>query len=727
MATVVLSVVGTLVGGPVGGAIGAAIGQQIDRAVLGNGKPREGPRIKELDLQTSSYGTQIPAIYGAMRVAGTVIWATDLIERRTKSGGSKSRPSTVNYSYSASFAVALSSRPVARIGRIWADGNLLRGVAGDFKSETQFRFHTGHGDQALDPLLASAETSGLSPAYRGLAYALFEDFQLADYGNRIPSLTFEIFERDAMVPLAELAETISSGVTTGASSATVSGFAAQGADCRAALQPLVSTFPIIVRPDGEGMKLSDWDGAVPSHILTETAVTDGSDRLDRPIRSRGSNSRAPASLSIRHYEPERDYQTGIQSSRTIGPLRNAVQIDLPAAIGPDTARALANANLLQMWRGLNGVKASIPYSTSLIKAGDWLTTEQSGDPLRVTEVEYQRGTTRIAATEWVRDSVGISGADPGRNLPALDMAIGQTRLILADIPAMGTDDPGRALIFASAAGTGAGWRRASLSLVDGDREVELGGTRGVATIGQSIGIIPPHSTHLLDLASQPVIRLLNSAMTLPVGSGDPQSFDAPMLLIGGEIIRYGHAEKIGVSDYRISDLLRGCFGTSSDMVHADLSDVLLLDADTMLPLDSFPIALGSTLVLRALGLGDSVAVDTQIPVIGHAIRPRSPVHGRIMPTVDGGLHIEWKRRERLAAPWSDSTDVGNSEANEEYIVALFHNNLLVLSQTVSAPSVVLTAADLASLSILPQDLIMVSVVQQGRFARSQPLVINGTA
>src|SRR5262249_12821489 len=31
-----------------------------------------------------------------------------------------------------------------------------------------------------------------TPAYRGLAYVVFEDFPLADYGNRIPNFTFEV-------------------------------------------------------------------------------------------------------------------------------------------------------------------------------------------------------------------------------------------------------------------------------------------------------------------------------------------------------------------------------------------------------------------------------------------------------------------------------------------------------------------------------------------------------
>ncbi|MFM2257540.1 MAG: hypothetical protein RIQ28_1387, partial [Pseudomonadota bacterium] len=207
MATLVFTAIGSAIAGPVGGLVGSLIGQRADSAFFGATRRSEGPRIKELAVQTSSYGTQLPAIFGAMRVAGTVIWSTDLIEKRTTTSGGKGRPSSVNYSYSVSLAIALSSRPVARLGRIWAEGNLLRGDAGDFKVETGFRFHSGYADQIPDPLIASAEGSGQSPSYRGICYAVFENLQLADFGNRIPSMTFELFERDGSVLLADICAT----------------------------------------------------------------------------------------------------------------------------------------------------------------------------------------------------------------------------------------------------------------------------------------------------------------------------------------------------------------------------------------------------------------------------------------------------------------------------------------------------------------------------------------
>src|SRR3546814_19423620 len=91
-----------------------------------------------------------------MRVACSVIWATDLIERRSKRGGGKGRPSTTEYSYAVSLAVALSSRPIRSIGRIWADGNLLRGPSGSFRARCTFRWYAGSEDKADDPPVASA-------------------------------------------------------------------------------------------------------------------------------------------------------------------------------------------------------------------------------------------------------------------------------------------------------------------------------------------------------------------------------------------------------------------------------------------------------------------------------------------------------------------------------------------------------------------------------------------
>ncbi|MFX8000655.1 hypothetical protein ABTK84_19235, partial [Acinetobacter baumannii] len=88
MATLLLTVVGTALGGPLGGAIGALVGRTVDGAIIG-GRKIEGPRLKELTVQTSSYGTTVPLHFGTVRSAGSVIWATDLVEHSHSGGGGK--------------------------------------------------------------------------------------------------------------------------------------------------------------------------------------------------------------------------------------------------------------------------------------------------------------------------------------------------------------------------------------------------------------------------------------------------------------------------------------------------------------------------------------------------------------------------------------------------------------------------------------------------------------
>lgn len=129
MATLVFTAVGSIFG-PIGAAIGGLIGNAFDHAVLFKPKGVEGPRLNDLQLQTSTYGTQIPKLFGTIRVAGTVIWATDLRETRSKSGGGKGRPSVTTYAYSASFAVALSAREVRSVRRPFTSTRARRTATG---------------------------------------------------------------------------------------------------------------------------------------------------------------------------------------------------------------------------------------------------------------------------------------------------------------------------------------------------------------------------------------------------------------------------------------------------------------------------------------------------------------------------------------------------------------------------------------------------------------------
>lgn len=202
MATVVLQAagagLGTLLGGPAGGmlgrALGAVAGSVIDQKLFGGQKTVTGPRLSDLRVMASSEGAPVPRLWGRMRVAGQVIWATDFIEKKktqTQGGGKGSSggggTKVKTYSYYANVAVALCEGEIDRIGRVWADGKPF-----DMTGVTA-RLYTGSESQAPDSLISAREGPGNAPAYLGLAYVVFEQLPLADFGNRLPQFSFEVF------------------------------------------------------------------------------------------------------------------------------------------------------------------------------------------------------------------------------------------------------------------------------------------------------------------------------------------------------------------------------------------------------------------------------------------------------------------------------------------------------------------------------------------------------
>ena len=218
MATVVLqyagAALGTMLGGPLGGmlgrAAGAIAGNIIDQKLFGDDNHREGPRLASLRMMSSDEGAPIPVVYGRMRISGQVLWATALEEvanTSTQKASSKGGPQATqtDYSYYANFAVGLCEGEIEAIGKCWADGKEI-----DLERFSP-RIYKGTETQTVDSLIAANEDA--APAYRGLAYIVFERLALAQFGNRIPQLAFEVIRGGNSVATAVKAMSIIPGST----------------------------------------------------------------------------------------------------------------------------------------------------------------------------------------------------------------------------------------------------------------------------------------------------------------------------------------------------------------------------------------------------------------------------------------------------------------------------------------------------------------------------------
>ena len=167
---------------------------------------REGRRIADVDLTSSTEGAAIARAFGRVRLTGEVIWAAKLKETRDveRQGGKGplAGPRVETFTYSLSFAVALCEGPILGVGRVWANGEPF-----DLASVTA-RVYRGDEDQAPDPAIEAVE--GEAPAYRGIAYVVFEDLPLEAFGNRVPHLSFEVIRpaKDAPGGAARLEDLI---------------------------------------------------------------------------------------------------------------------------------------------------------------------------------------------------------------------------------------------------------------------------------------------------------------------------------------------------------------------------------------------------------------------------------------------------------------------------------------------------------------------------------------
>ena len=207
MATLLLAAAGASLGAGIGGTVlglsgavigqtlGALVGGVIDQKLFapGVGGSQKGGHLDQATITASTEGAAITRLQGRSRLAGQIIWATRFVEETvtssTQSGGkfNRSSSSLTTFAYFANFAVGLCEGAISHVGRIWADGAEID------QTNITMRVYKGSESQLPDALIEAKEGTGLAPAYRGLAYVVFEHLPIADYGNRIPQITIEVF------------------------------------------------------------------------------------------------------------------------------------------------------------------------------------------------------------------------------------------------------------------------------------------------------------------------------------------------------------------------------------------------------------------------------------------------------------------------------------------------------------------------------------------------------
>ncbi len=714
MASVVLTVVGTVISGPIGGAIGGLIGQRIDQAIFGGsgGRTVEGRRLSDLTVQTSSYGEPIARVYGTMRLPGNVVWSSGLKETRsekTEGGGGKGggqKVTTVTFTYSSSFAVVLSGREISDVGRIWADGKLLRDSAGKLASGGMLRIYKGTDFQNADPLLEALEGQANVNAFRDLAYVVFDDLELAEYANRIPNLTFEV--------IADVGGNIalSSVVSDICKLARVPNFDASDLDqmvggymipgpmkSRLAIEELSQIYHFDVVEQENSLLFRKLNRTSDLTIISDDLARSNnrSGSLEKITLTRQQEMDLPREIGLSFIDPDRDYQTGLQRAKRLNVASDIVrQNAYPLVISSDEAKTISEVQLDLAWFGRETVSFILPPKFNDLVPGDIVTlTIGAGTQeylLQETEISPQGVScqaVKFSKASLERNAIADSGLIPGQLVENLALS----QFFPYDMSTVTGENVSSPLLFwAMSAGVGK-WDGSGLFISrDNDQtytQIDFAGAD--VTSGVMENILSDGPTAYWDEANELMVRLDNPNHSLSGATAEAVLNGANVAWVGGEIIQFQQATLEMDGSYRLGGLLRGRRGTERLVSGHGSSEVFTLLTPTTVNAVAMKFSdIGQTHQFKTVTAGGKVEDVTPVNHTfgAEVLKPFAPVHAVGTRDGAGSLTLKWIRRSRVGGDWLDNADVPLGELFEKYDIEILNGSTVVRTLTSDIQQVV---------------------------------------
>lgn len=236
MAQLVIAAAGSAIGGSIlgtgvvalgmtGNAIGWAAGSLIG-SMFGPTQKSQGPRLGDLRVAGSAYGSPVAWVAAHPRLAGQIVWASDKREIATttsqgKGGGGSEYTS---YTYEVDVLIQLTANEIEGVSRVWENGELVytnltdapAGSAVASEGTSRWRRMTVYGGDAAqlpDPTYEAAVGSANAPAYRGRGTVFIEGWQLGGNGQ-LTNLEFEVYQSSTpTLPLTIFQTAFAGGVS----------------------------------------------------------------------------------------------------------------------------------------------------------------------------------------------------------------------------------------------------------------------------------------------------------------------------------------------------------------------------------------------------------------------------------------------------------------------------------------------------------------------------------
>ena len=288
---------------------------------------------------------------------------------------------------------------------------------------------------------------------------------LGPFGNRIPSLSFEVFADAGDVATGAIISEVS-GVSSDAGPL-VGGMVISGDSAGSVLNAIGQLTPFSLVVDAGGLRAR----FVPPIAVAIEHDDRGAGRGKKAVAlatDRVAATALPEVLTIGYNSAERDYLIGAQRARRDSAARREMRVELPVTLDASVAKQLAEARLKRIWAERSRATVTVPWRGLRIVPGDIVVVPGLSGEWRITRVTFEAMVLRFDLVLHAANSIFVPVADPGRNRAQRDRVHGPTTLRVLDLPQM-SDLPGTTpTLVVAANGASGGWRRASLlASVDG--------------------------------------------------------------------------------------------------------------------------------------------------------------------------------------------------------------------------------------------------------------------
>lgn len=700
-------------------AAGGVVGAVIDNATTSRPSGPQ-PQIQDLAIQTTTYGTMIPKVYGRFAVAGNIIQTTDKVPHFHTTGGGGSggyggaSASSTSITYTTTVAIGICKGPIVGISRVWADdtivfpannikpfsplvyekvGQTLSGVI------AIFTLYLGTETQNPDPFFESIVGVGNQPAYRGLAYIVIQHLELGSIG-RVPNFRFEVYnEEEQYLPDVVRSICLDAGlteddITIQLGTNRINMLVTDIRSAKNIIEQLAEAFNFIAIESENKLKFSlKLINNAPIVYIPEDALSGGMDNPDQESLTvlRLQETDLPTKVTVNYASASRNYHTATQIIQLVNSrlTENPITMGFNIALNENQATRLSVALLYEPWTNRELVSGSLPFMCIVLDPFDFvsITSRNLTYLLRIIEMDHGNNWLYNFKSlefdpELANTSIEATTVLPS---PAEATSLSPAGIIILDAPPLiATDILPRYLAVAYPKESESLFTHASIyNSLDNTtyqirKSLNIPGVTGMVAVA-----LPTASQYVWDDVNTLTVDLDNpsnillSHTNLEVLNGENRA------MYGLECIAFGTAELIALGTYRLSHLLRGRQGTESQIDSHEANErFVLLDA-TATSSGKVPYDLEDVNVDEYYKVTDpftnlATATAFQRTLNGVSVRPWAPVllrAGCDIPSADDYTFYWYHRSRLIDAVWQlGSGLIYDPDDTGMYRIRIYTNN-----------------------------------------------------